>query len=143
MIILDANLLLYAYNSSFEQHPRAKSWLERTLVALEPVGLPWATILAFLRTGTNPRAFPNPLKPEEAAAIVSEWLAHPTVVTVEPGDRHWEILTALLLATQARGSRVMDAHLAAITIEHGATLCTTDRDFRLFAGLRTLNPLEN
>lgn len=143
MILLDANLLLYAYNSSFAQHARAKGWLETTLSTPAPVGLPWITILAFVRISTNPRAFPEPVSPDEAVAIVSEWLKHPTIVIVEPGDRHWEILRELLLTTQARASRVMDAHLAALAIEHGATLCTTDRDFALFPGLRMINPLES
>jgi len=142
VIILDANLLLYAYNASFEQHELARTWLERTLSAPVPVGLPWVTILAFLRIGTNPRAFPSPLGIEDAVTIVSDWLAHPTVVIVEPGEQHWEILRQLLLATQARGPRVADAHLAALAVEHGATLCTTDRDFRLFPRLRMENPLE-
>jgi len=142
VIILDANLLLYAYNSTFEQHKRAKAWLERALSEPAPVGLPWTTILAFLRVGTNPRAFPTPLGPDEATTIVSAWLAHPVVVIVGPGDRHWEILRGLLHSTQSRGPRVMDAHLAALAIEHGATLCTTDNDFKLFPGLRLQNPLE-
>lgn len=142
MILLDTNLLLYAYNASFEQHDRARNWLERAFAAPAPVGLSWATILAFLSIGTNPRAFPQPLGPKEATTIVSEWIVHPTVVVVQPGDRHWEILKKLLLAVQARGPRVMDAHLAALAIESGATLCTTDRDFRLFPDLRVLNPLE-
>ncbi len=142
MIILDVNLLLYAYNSAFPQHAQAKTWLERTLTAPSPVGLPWTTIVAFFRVGTNPRAFPNPLAPDEAIGIVSEWLAHPPVVLVEPGERHWEILQQLLLATKVRGPRMADAHLAALAIEHGATLCTTDRDFQLFPDLQMLNPLE-
>lgn len=142
MTVLDANLLLYAYNTSFEQHQRARTWLARALREPAPIGLPWQTILAFIRIGTHPRAFPHPLNPEQAVGIVADWLAHPTVVVVEPGARHWEILRRLLLTVQARGARVSDAHLAALTIEHGATLCTTDRDFRLFPDLRTLNPLE-
>ena len=142
MILLDANILLYAYNPSFTQHERARVWLERTLGAPEPVGLPWATIMAFLRIGTNPRAFPHPLATGEAVGIIAAWLAHPTIVIVEPGERHWEILKVLLLAAQARGLEVMDAHLAALAIEHGATLHTTDRGFRLFPGLRVVNPLE-
>ena len=142
MIVLDTNILLYAYNPSFAQHEAARTWLEQTLGHPSPVGLPWSTIMAFLRISTNPRAFPRPLTPGEAVDIVAGWLAHPTVLIIQPGERHWEILQGVLLAAQARGPQVMDAHLAALTIEHGAVLCTTDRSFRLFAGLRTRNPLE-
>lgn len=142
MILLDANLLLYAYNSSFDEHAKARAWLERTVSSPTPIGLPWATILAFLRISTNPRAFPTPFTPREAAAVITHWLAHPMVVPIAPGERHWEILSGLLLTVQARGTRVTDAHLAALAIEYGATLCTTDRDFRLFPGLQVLNPLQ-
>lgn len=141
MILLDANLLLYAYNASFEQHARARSWLEDTMSAPAPVGLSWATLLAFLRIATNPRAFPEPLAMQEATGLVDEWLAHPTVVVLHPGERHWEILRGLLHASRSRGAEVMDAHLAALAIEHGATLCTTDPGFAVFPGLRTMNPL--
>ncbi len=143
MIVLDANLLLYAYNTSFEQHGRAREWLENTLSTPAPVGLPWTTILAFLRIGTNPRAFPEPLTIDEAATIVSGLLTHPTTVVLQPGERHWEILGGLIRTTRVRGPAVMDAHLAALAIEHGATLCTTDRDFAAFPGVRLANPLES
>ncbi len=142
MILLDANVLLYAYNPSFPQHRRARTWLEQNFSAPAPIGLPWATILAFLRIGTNPRAFPEPLTTDEAVAVVSAWLTHPTVTVLTPGERHWSILQDLLLRVRARGAQVADAHLAALAIEHGATLCTTDRDFAVFGGLRLMNPLE-
>lgn len=141
MIVLDANVLLYAYNPSFAQHERARRWLEAAFAGTSPIGLPWATILAFLRVGTNPRAFPEPLSTDEAVSIVSGWLAHPTVATVEPGERHWDILRGLLGAVRARGAEVTHAHLAALAIEHGAVLCTTDRGFAAFPGLRVLDPL--
>ncbi len=142
MILLDANVLLYAYNPSFSQHQAARTWLEDVLSSPEPVGLPWASILAFLRIGTNPRAFPEPLTTGEAVDIVADWLAHPTFVIVQPGDPHWEILKRLLLAMQVRGPEVSDAHLAALAVEHGCTLCTTDRRFAAFPGVRVVNPLE-
>ena len=141
MILLDANLLLYAYNSSSEHHAAAKHWLEGVLSQPESVRLAWVSVLAFLRISTNPRAYPYPLSPAEASEIVAEWLVRPTVATLEPGERHWPILSQLLTTTQARGPLVMDAHLAALAIEHGATLCTTDQDFTRFPDLRLLNPL--
>ena len=141
MTLIDANLLLYAYNPSFELHERARRWLESRFSSPEPVRLAWVTILAFLRIGTNPRAFEHPLSIDEAIATVSQWLAQPAVGLLEPGERHWEVLSQLLAAAQVRGPTVMDAHLAAIALEHGAILYTTDRDFARFPGLRTVNPI--
>jgi toxin-antitoxin system PIN domain toxin len=141
VILIDANLLLYAYNPSFERHAPARQWLEDVLSRPEPVRLTWITLLAFLRIGTNPRAFEHPMAIDEAVAIVSTWLDRPMVGILEPGDRHWEILAPLLATTPVRGAMVMDAELAAIAIEHGAILHTTDRDFSRFAGLHVVNPL--
>lgn len=141
MTIVDVNLLLYAYNSSSEHHPRARTWLQEVLSRPQPVGLPLVVILAFLRIATNSRAFVKPYSIGEAMAIVASWLGQPQVRLLEPGDLHWTILTRLLEEAQVRGPLVMDAHLAALAIEHGATLCTTDRDFRRFPELRILNPL--
>lgn len=141
MILVDANLLLYAYDTSFEQHRAARRWLEATLAGPEPVGLAWTTILAFLRIGTNPRAFEHPLSVGEAVETAGAWLACPAVTIAEPSERHWGILARLLSVAAARGPLVMDGHLAALAIEHGATLCTTDRDFAKFPGVRLLNPL--
>jgi uncharacterized protein len=142
VILVDANLLLYAYNPSFDRHQRARAWLETVLSSHDPVCFAWATILAFLRLATNPRAFEYPLSIKEAIPIVSAWLEQPMVAILEPGERHWAILTGLLSQTQVRGPAVMDAHLAALAIEHGAVLCTSDRDFARFPRLRVLNPLE-
>ncbi|MGH9315793.1 MAG: TA system VapC family ribonuclease toxin, partial [Thermoanaerobaculia bacterium] len=135
MTLLDANILLYAYDRSAKEHDRARSWLEDALSSPRPVRLAWATILAFLRIGTDPRALFEPLTMADATAIVGGWLAQPHVALLEPGDRHWEILQSLLQAGQARSRLVMDAHLAALAIEHGATLCTNDRDFARFPNL--------
>lgn len=140
MILLDANVLLYAYDSSSEHHEPARRWLERALSGAERIGLPWTTILAFLRIATHLR-LRRPLTVEEASGIVSEWLQHPRVIPLDPGDRHWETLAGLLRDGQARGPLVMDAHMAALAIDHGATLVTTDRDFARFPGVRTQNPL--
>lgn len=141
MILVDANLLLYAYDASSEHHARAREWLEETLSAPDPVGFPWVTLLAFLRITTNPRALRNPLTLADATAIVSSWLAQPCASLVHPGERHWEILSGLLASAQARGPLLMDAHLAALAIELGAALATNDRDFARFDGLRVVNPV--
>ena len=143
MILIDANLLLYAYNSSSKQHEDAQKWLEEVLSRTEPVKLAWVTILAFVRISTNFRAFENPLSVDEASSFVSEWLAQPTVSILDPGERHWDILRDVLTEGQVTGSQVMDAHLAALAIEHGMLLCTTDKDFDRFKELRMLNPLES
>jgi hypothetical protein len=142
VILLDANVLLYAYNARDRKQEVARLWLERALAGREEVRLAWVTILAFLRIGTNPRVFEQPLSIEEAVACVAEWLAQPAVAVIEPGERHWHILSELLPAAQAKANLVMDAHLAALAIEHGATLCSTDRDFTRFPGLRFRDPLE-
>jgi len=142
VILLDANLLLYAYNKSFSQQARARAWLEEVLSKSAPVGLPWTTLLAFVRISTNPQAFPEPLSIDEATSIVSELLDHPTVVIPEPPDTHWDTMRTLLMTMRVRGPEVMDAHLAALALGHGATLCSTDRGFARFRGVRLLNPLE-
>ncbi len=142
MILIDANLLLYAYDSSSPHHERAQQWLSRVLSRPEPVSLAWVTVLAFLRIATNPRAFENPLSISAAVGIVSEWLARPMVRIISPGTRHWEIFAELLLLSQSRGPLVMDAHLAALALEHGLVVYTNDRDFTRFPRLRTVNPLD-
>jgi len=141
MILCDANLLLYAYNSSAPEHEPARLWLERCLSSPTPFALCWSTIGAFLRLTTNRAIFPAPFSIDEAARSVDAWLARPMVVLLEPGPRHWEIARPLLEASNARGPLVADALLAALALEHGATLATHDRDFRRFEGLRLLDPL--
>ena len=141
MILVDANLLLYAYNRSAASHAAARRWLEDVFSKPAPVCFAWAVILAFLRITTHPRAFPRPLTADEALGIVGEWLERPNTSILEPTPRHWEILQSLVAQAQATGPLVMDAHLASLAIEHGATLCTTDRDFARFPGLKTMNPL--
>ena len=141
MILIDANLLIYAYNSGSREHDRARPWLEGVLSRPEPVGLAWLTILAFIRITTTHRLLARPFSLEEVISVVDEWLGLPQVALLDPGPRHWEILRGLVASAQARGSLAMDAELAALSIEHGATLCTTDRDFSRFEGLRFVNPL--
>ena len=141
MILVDANLLLYAYNASSEEHTKAKDWLEFALSGPEPVALCWPVILAFLRIATNPRAFPRPLTRPEAAVIISEWLEQPQTIVIAPAENHWTILQRTLSEGKASGALVSDAHLAALAIEHGATIYSTDRDFARFANLKVKNPL--
>jgi toxin-antitoxin system PIN domain toxin len=141
LTLVDANLLLYAYDATSRFNAAARSWLEEQLSGSALVGLPWSVILAFLRISTNARALQHPLSIEEATGIVASWLEVPCVVIPGPGAGHWDILAGLLAASQAKGPLVSDAHLAALTIEHGGVLATTDRDFTRFEGLRLLDPL--
>ncbi len=140
MIVIDANLLLYAYNRSATAHRSARVWFERTLSHPDPVGLPWQSISAFLRIATNPN-LPDSLPMQRAVALVEEWLTRPQVQTLAPGERHWTIYRQLLIEGQVRGPLTSDAQLAALTIEFGGVLHTTDRDFTRFSGLRWINPL--
>ncbi|MGH9444648.1 MAG: TA system VapC family ribonuclease toxin [Terriglobia bacterium] len=141
MILIDANLLLYASDTASVHHQGARHWLEATFSEPEPVGLAWVALLAFLRVGTNTRLRKKALSVAEATAIVAGWLDHTMVTILNPGGRHWEILRTLVTKGQAHGPLIMDAHLAALAIEHGAALATRDRDFARFPGLRILSPL--
>ncbi|MFI5090494.1 MAG: TA system VapC family ribonuclease toxin [Terriglobales bacterium] len=143
MILVDSNLLLYAFDAGSKRHVEARSWLESVLDRSEQVGLAWVALLAFIRIGTNPSALSRAFSVEEATTIVSSLLEQRNVIVLHPGERHWTLLRRLLADAQARGDLVTDAHLAALAIEHGATLCTTDRDFARFPGLRWQNPLQS
>jgi len=142
MMLLDANILIYAHNSLAAQHQRTKQWLQAALDSAEPIGMSWVALLAFLRIMTDTRTFLDPLSLEDACGIAGAWLGHPAVSVLHPTERHWPIQKRLTEDSHARGPLVMDAHLASLSIEHGATLCSTDRDFTRFKGLRLVNPLE-
>ena len=141
MIVLDVNILLYAYDSDSPHHAAAKPWIERTLSSGDPVGLPWQTISAFLRISANARAMNRRLLLEEAVEAVDEWLQQPNVRVLEPTEDHWVVLRQMVTEGQTTGPLVTDAELAAITVEYGGVIYTTDRDFARFPGLRWKNPL--
>ncbi len=141
MIVLDANIILYAYDASSSHHAKARAWLERVLSETEPVGLPWQTISAFVRIITNPRLPGARLNLTEAVEIVEAWLEQPNVRVLVPADDHWLVFRRMMLEGQAPGALVSDAELAALTIEYGGVLHTTDQDFARFPGLRWINPL--
>ena len=141
MILVDANLLLYAYHPRAEQHEESRAWLEAVLSGPDLVRFAWPTLWAFFRIATNPRVFERPLSTSEAEAAISAWLAQPAAGILDPGERYWDILRGLVRDGQAAGPLVMDAVLAAIALEHGATVCTTDRGFSRFPGLEWANPL--
>jgi uncharacterized protein len=141
VILVDANLFIYAHDLTSPFHTSARRWIEQVFSGTEPVRLSWTTLLAFLRITTHPRAFANPFSLEEALQAVEYWLSHPCVGLLQPGQSHTAILSSLLRETQATGALIMDAHLAALAIEHGAVLYSTDGDFDKFPGLRHVNPL--
>lgn len=141
MTIVDANVLLYAYNADAPQYEVASRWVANLFKGAELIGLPWVTIWAFIRISTNSRVFANPRAAKEAFEIVSEWLAQPGVVALHPGPRHAEILEKLVCEYGAIGPLVTGAVLAALAIENGALLALTDQDFRRFPDVRWVNPL--
>jgi len=138
--LVDLNILLYAVNRDSPSHATAKAWLEGVLAGDEAIAIPWVVLLGFLRLTTS-RIMPRPLTAGQAIAVVDGWLALPGVVAVHPGEEHWVILRALLGASGTAGNLTTDAHLAALAIEHGCELCSTDGDFARFARLRWVNPL--
>lgn len=141
MRLPDLNLLLYAVNHDAREHTRAKAWLETRLSGTETVAIAWSVVLGFMRISTHPGIFPSPLTPAEALAQIDAWLARPNVVVIQPGEGHLVILRELLERAGTAGNLVTDAHLAALAIEHGATLESHDHDFGRFRGLRWEDPL--
>jgi toxin-antitoxin system PIN domain toxin len=139
--LLDANLLLYAVDETSPRHELARAWLERILSASETVALAWSVILAFLRVSTRVVIFERPLPANEAFDLIDGWLAQPCVTVIHPTDRHAAVLRELLEPLGTAGNLVGDAHLAALAIEHGAELCSSDADFSRFSGLRWVDPL--
>jgi toxin-antitoxin system PIN domain toxin len=141
LILVDVNLLLYAVNRDTPQHAVAHAWWRSVLEGDEPIGLAWLVILGFVRIATNPRVFAAPLSAEDALGVVDDWLELPHVGAVEPTSRHWDVFKEIVVPLGAAGNLTSDAHLAALAIEHGATLCSADGDFARFPHLRWRNPL--
>jgi uncharacterized protein len=138
----DVNLLLYAVDEGSAWHEPARTWVEERLSGTETLALTWVVLLAFIRLTTSPRVFQSPLSTSEALDLVDSWLAQPCVTVAHPTSRHAAVLRDLLEPLGTAGNLTTDAHLAALAIEHGAELCSTDRDFSRFAGLRWADPLE-
>lgn len=141
MILVDANLLVYAHVTSFTQHAEAREWLDSRLNGRERVGLPWPSLLAFIRLTTNPRVFSSPLSIDSAWQQVNDWFACDASWTPTPTTNHAEILGKMLSVSGISANLVPDAHLAALAVEHGLTLCSADGDFARFPDLRWRNPL--
>lgn len=141
MILVDANLLVYAHVRSFPQHGRARTWLDAQLNGNSRVGLPWPSLNAFLRIVTNPRIFQMAATMADAWQQVEAWLDCEATWIPETTERHRDVLGSLLQASGMQANLVPDAHLAALAMEHGLILCSTDGDFARFKNLRWQNPL--
>jgi toxin-antitoxin system PIN domain toxin len=140
-MLVDANVLLYATDAESPFHERAAAWLTEQLNGPRRVGLPWPSLTAFARIITNPRSSRRPLSIDEAWDQIEVWLERDVTWVPTPTVRHREILGSLVRRYQVRGNLVQDAHLAALAIEHGLTLCSADTDFARFDELRWENPL--
>ena len=143
MILVDANLLIYAQIGAFEQHERAREWLDEQLNGSTRVGFPWASLLAFLRIATNPRVSQRPVPLATAWQQVCAWLDCENAWIPLPTERHRVVLGALLESSGAKGELVSDVHVAALALEHGLELCSTDGDFARFPQIRWRNPLRD
>ena len=141
MIIPDVNVVVHAYNVDAVLHSSAREWWERTLTSPRPVGLPWVTILGFIRITTHRGILRHPIFPADAIGIVRSWLKVPHAQILIPGEAHAEILFGLLETLGSAGNLTTDAHLAALAIEYQAELASTDADFARFRGLRWFNPI--
>jgi toxin-antitoxin system PIN domain toxin len=141
LILVDANILLYAEDSQSRLHHQAREWWDEQLSGSGPVGLCWPVITAFIRIGTNPRVFDQPLSLEQAVARVQSWLEQPCTRVIRSSDQHWAQFQQMLKDGQAVANLVSDAHLAALAMEHGCELASTDSDFARFPKLKWINPL--
>jgi hypothetical protein len=141
LILVDANILLYAEDSLSPHHQQARSWWDEQLSGTSPVCLSWVVLAAFIRIATNPRVFAHPLSLTQAIARVQSWLDQPCTRVVQPTERHWVVFQQMLTSGQAVGNLVTDAHLAALAIEHGCELFSSDSDFARFPKLKWENPL--
>jgi len=141
LILVDANILLYAEDSLHPRHEQARTWWDDRLSGTGVVCLCWTVLCAFIRIATNPRVFESPLSLEQAVARVQSWLDQPCTRVIRPTERHWIVFQQVLADGQAVANLVTDAHLAALAIEHGCELASTDADFARFSKLKWKNPL--
>lgn len=142
MIIVDANILLYAEDSLSPFNHDARKWWDDQLSGSEPVCLCWRVLSAFIRIGTNPRVFEYPLSLEQALTRIQSWLDQPCIRIIRPTEQHWTTFQQMLNDGQAVANLVTDAHIAALALEHGCTVASTDSDFARFPKLKWINPLK-
>ena len=136
MVIVDANVLLYAVDSTAAHHERSRSWLDASLAGAEAVGFAWVALLAFLRISTNPSIFSAPMTADDALVQIEAWLGAPAAIVAHPTTRHARVLAGLVRASGTGGNLTTDAHLAALAVEHDGEIVSYDRDFARFSGVR-------
>lgn len=141
MRLIDLNVFVYAIDESSTRHEAARDWTQDALSGPGTIGLAWNVLLGFLRLSTHAAVFKNPLTVIQAVDLVDSWLAQPCTTVVQPTARHASVLRELLVPLGTGGNLTSDAHLAALAIEHGAELCSTDADFSRFPGVRWTDPL--
>ncbi len=141
MILPDVNVLVYAFRSDAADHERYRGWLTKVVSAEEPFGLGDIILSGFVRITTHPRIFRTPTPLGDALAFAHALRSAPNAVPVSAGERHWPTFVRLCTEGSARGNLVADAFIAALAIESGSLLITTDRDFARFPGLRWRHPL--
>jgi uncharacterized protein len=141
MILLDVNILLYAHSESSPRHRQAREWIEKVMAEREEIGLPWSTIHGFLRVVTNPAAYTRPRDLASACQVIDDYLVHSNVSTIEPAPDYWKLFRRVLTESQAGHRLLPDAHLASLALQHNAAICTNDKDFTRFRGVRVINPV--
>jgi len=141
VILIDTNLLLYANVENTPEHARARAWLDEELSSNIRIGLPWHSLLGFVRLSSNSRAYSRPLSVTAAWRLVCDWLDADNVWIPQPTERHADVLDGLFASVNVGSRGAVDVHLAALAVEHGLTLCSNDRGFERFPDLRWMNPL--
>jgi toxin-antitoxin system PIN domain toxin len=140
VVVVDANVLLYAVDSTSAHHDQARAWLDHALSGAEAVGLAWIALLAFVRISTSPLIRSTPMNADDAMSQVQAWLGAPAAVVVQPTARHAAVLGGLLHEAGTAGNLTTDAHLAALAIEYGAQIVSYDRDLARWPGVRQRLP---
>ncbi|MCA1562646.1 MAG: type II toxin-antitoxin system VapC family toxin [Acidobacteria bacterium] len=139
MQLPDVNVLIYAHREDAPEHDRYAAWLTTLANADEPFAVAEVVLASFLRIVTNGKIFAPPTPMETALAFCQRLVESSRAILVTPSRRHWDLFVDLCASIQ--GPLVADAYLAALAIEHGCELITTDSDFARFKGLRWRHPL--